>query len=90
MGFMIEEMLDDQRLCDKAQAVAGREYRQLRALMLTGPVSDISVAREKLRNELPPELSNDIVFQRLLRCMSREVTRVAEQDLLEEANLSLA
>lgn len=90
MGFMSDDTLQDQWLCDKAQAVAGREYRQLRALMLTGPVSEVARAREKLRDELPPELSNDASFQKLLQAMSRDVMRVAEQDILAEASLSLA
>lgn len=81
MIFMDED-LTEQKLRDKAQAVAGREYRQLRAQMLTGQESEIFVASARLREELPPELANDLSFQRLLNAMQREVRHVAEKDII--------
>jgi hypothetical protein len=83
--MFLDDTLEEQKLCDKAQAVAGREYRQLRALMLTGDASDIASAEARLRNELPEEMANDLSFERLLRAMEREVARVSEQDIAIEA-----
>jgi hypothetical protein len=77
-----EDDLTEQRLRDKAQAVAGREYRQLRAQMLTGQDEEIRLAAMRLREELPPDLANDVSFQRLLNALQREVLRVAEQDIV--------
>ena len=77
-----DELLEERRLLDRAQALAGREYRQLRALMLTGQPTEIAQAEARLRQELPPEFSNDVGFERLLRIMRREVNRITEADLL--------
>ena len=77
-----DELLEERRLLDRAQALAGREYRQLRALMLTGQPTEIAQAEARLRQELPSEFSNDVGFERLLRIMRREVNRITEVDLL--------
>lgn len=73
--------MESQRLRDRAQALAGREYRHLRALMLIGDTAPLAQAMKRLRQELPSEMTDDVSFQRLLNTMQREISLVSEQEL---------
>lgn len=82
---LYEEDVLDQKLCDKAQVLAGREYRHLRALMMTGATDEIAMATQRLRQELPQEMAEDFSFENLMRAMQKDVARASEMDIAIEA-----
>ena len=83
--MLLEDEVMEQKMCDKAQVLAGREYRHLRALMMTNAASEIAEAKQRLRQELPEEMAEDANFESLIRAMQRDVARASELDIAIEA-----
>ncbi|MBY0356344.1 MAG: hypothetical protein K2Q12_11550 [Rickettsiales bacterium] len=76
--------IETQRMLDRAQAVAGREYRMLRALMLVGDQAELDEAKARFFAALPAEITEGSGFKDVCDAMRVEAERMAERDLFME------